>query len=181
MTAQMIVTETRVILSDDATREDLQRACAEYPGKSVVKANSLRLAAAPEDNKAMADMQTRLRKLETLVAGLLAEKQMQVTRPVVTASEEKEEAPMVARKPRAEKPATVAVIPAPKPTPKAAATEAKPRRKLSELSMDELRQRVEKRGGNIARILKGKHARARNKALVAWLVANKKQAAQASA
>lgn len=200
MTAQMIVTENRVILSDDATREELQHACAEHPGKSVVKASSLRLAAAPEDNKAMADLQTRVRKLETLVAGLLAEKQTQTqaVRPVVTANPEPE-APKAEESeidadilPGEEEPTveetrayTAQTMTAAKAkTPKKAvikspAAPAAPRKKLSEMSVEELRKRVERRGGNPDRIMKGKHARARNKALVAWIVAKKREEREA--
>lgn len=57
-----------------------------------------------------------------------------------------------------------------------AATAAKKKVNYNDWPIEKLRRAVERRGGNPDRIVKGKHARGRNTALVAWLRANKKSA-----
>ena len=177
MTTQAIVTDTRVIMPDTATAAEMRAAGDANPGKSVFKASSLKPGFAVEDSKELAAVKARVATLEAQMRQLLAAQKAQPVRAAVLS----EEAPAPVTKPEpkvevAPAPAPKAVTkpaPAPKkaeaakPAPKA---EAKPKRMLSELPIDELKAKVIKLGGNPDRILKDKHARARTKALVAWIV-----------
>jgi hypothetical protein len=73
--AQVIVTGERVILSDDATKEELEAMRAEHPGKSIMRASSLALKAGITDDPKLAsrvsELTTRVNKLERLVEQLL--------------------------------------------------------------------------------------------------------------
>lgn len=183
MTTQAIVTDTRVIMPDNATPAEMRAAGDANPGKSVFKASSLKPGFAVEDSKELASVKARVAKLEAQVQQLLAAQQKtqpvraavlseEAPAPVIKPEPKVEVAPAPA--PKVEEPKAVTKsapapkkVEAPKPAPKA---EAKPKRMLSELPMDELKAKVIKLGGNPDRILKGKHARARTKALVAWIV-----------
>lgn len=192
MTAQAatIVTDTRVIVADTATKDQLQQAANENPGKSVYKASSMKPNFIPDENTKLAgevaDLRNQVRRLQSAVDQLLAAKDTKAVRTVSMATEappveveaetvtnEVEEAPEVVAAPEPEAPKAPKAPKVTKPAPKAEAP-AKPRRKLSELSYDELKDRVTKRGGKVERILRNKiGGPARKKALIAWIVANK--------
>lgn len=198
MTVQTVVTETRVIVSDEATKEQLAAIAAKHPGKSVIRAASMKPGFVPEDNKSasqIADLKSRVNKLETLVQELLAAKNVrtvvmteapaapvvvnavsgEITEPEGDATIEETRAFMANgfKEPKVAK--------APKVSNQEPANETGD--KYDVMDKERLIRLVTKRGGNPAKIMAPFHARARTIALRVWLRKNpaKKPAAPVAA
>ena len=191
MTVDKLVTDTRVILADNATVEDMEKAKAEHPGKTIVRAKSLHIAGGADNT----ELTTRVRRLEVMVAQLIAAQNAPV-RSVSTSAPEKVEAPKPEPKPKAEvQPATdtnlskaltyllnrdepaKAKVKAPKlPAPVVIKTlpPKAPRLKVADMTMDQLRARAEKLGGKPDRIVAGKSGTARTIALRNWIIRKQK-------
>ena len=178
MTVQAIVSDNRVILADNASKADLEAAKAEHPGKSIIRASSLRVVGNEIDNRQMADMQRRMNKLETIVAQLLAEKHAAVKTVVISAPEdEQDNEPEIEtiEEPEVVEARPVRKLQAAPPKAKAPAKEGKPNKvNYDDWDIGKLTRVALKRGCNVEKVLAGKWARGRNKALVNWLRANPK-------